>query len=289
MKTIHGKIAVVTGANRGVGKGIALALGEAGATVYVTGRATQQGQSSRGGTIHEVAAEVDRLGGQGIAVRCDHASDGDIEALMRRVESEQGRLDVLVNNVFSLPEQLFASPPFWAWKDTIPMWDAMHGVGLRSHFVASAMAAPLLIRQQRGLIVNISSWAAVMYLFNASYGVGKAALDRLSADMAHELRPHGVAVVSLWPGVVRTERILEEVGQNPGFAAAFAQLAAAVESPWLAGRAVAALTGDPQVFARSGQVLVAAELAEQYGFTDVDGSCSVSIRKLLAQLQAAST
>lgn len=286
MQRIEGKIAIVTGANRGVGKGIALGLGEAGATVYVTGRATEPGQSRSGTTIHDVAAEVTRLGGRGVAVRCDHARDEDVKAVIAQVEAEQGRLDLLVNNVIDSPDEAFASLPFWDER-SIPAWDAVHRVGLRCHYVASAYAAPILIRQRQGLIVNISSWAAMTYLFGVAYGVVKSALDRMSADMAHELRPHGVAVISLWPGVVRTERILEEVQQRPEFAATFQMLAMTHESPQFTGRAVAALAADPQVMERSGRALVAAELAEEYGFTDVDGGSPTSIRSVLLQMNTA--
>jgi dehydrogenase/reductase SDR family protein 1 len=158
------------------------------------------------------------------------------------------------------------------WEMPLSMWDEMHTVGLRSHYVASVFATPLLIAHGNGLIANISSFAGAGHLFNTPYGVGKAAVDRLAADMAHELRPYGVAAVSLWPGIVKTERIMAQAGTlpfdvNQG------------ESPQFTGRAIVALATDPNVLDRSGRVLVVAELAEEYGFTDIDGSRPASLRR----------
>ncbi len=266
-QTLRGRIAVVTGGSRGVGKGAALGLGEAGATVYVTGRTAQQGSIASTGTITETAEAITRLGGRGIAVRCDHGDDADVEALFRRVKEEEGRLDVLVNNVFATYSGVRpAGAPFWELP--LAMWDELHRVGLRSHYVASVFAAPIMIAQRHGLIANISSVGAARYTFNVPYGVGKAAVDRLTADMAHELRPHGVAVVSLWPGLVKTERVMAQPDRLPP--ELIARLTDA-ESPQFTGRAVAALAADPKIIEKTGNVYVVAELAEAYGFTDVDG------------------
>jgi dehydrogenase/reductase SDR family protein 1 len=195
-RTLQGKVAVVTGGSRGIGKGIALELGQAGAIVYVTGRTLHEGSTLSPGTILETAAEVTRMGGQGIAIRCDHSHDAEVEALFRRVQEEQGRLDILVNNVFATPPgKMPAGVPFWELP--IALWDEFHTVGLRSHYVASVFAAPLMLAQRRGLIVNISSaGAGPHHPFGVAYGVGKAGVDKLTADMAHELRPHGIAVIS---------------------------------------------------------------------------------------------
>ena len=263
MKTLDGKVAVVTGASRGVGRGVALALGDAGATVYVTGRTTE-GERSVGAT----AEEVSRRGGVGVAARCDHADDEQTRAVFERVRSEHGGLDVLVNNVFAIPKEKFWGTPFW--EQPIALWDTMHTVGLRSHYVASVFAAPLLI-ERGGLIVNVSSFGGAGYQLNVAYGVGKAGVDRLSADMAHELRSHGVACVSLYPGIVRTEYILEHAAHLP-----FSLEAS--ESPELSGRAVAALAADPRVLEQTGTVQVVAELAARYGFEDVDGAVPPSLR-----------
>lgn len=267
---LSGNVALVTGGSRGVGKGVALALGEAGATVYVTGRTVNEGEASLPGTIGATAEEVTARGGRGIAVRCDHAIDDQVRAVVDRIVSEEQRLDILVNNVFAVPSSNMFGAPFW--EQPIDLWDTMHGVGLRSHYVASTLCAPTMVAAKRGLVVNISSFGGGSYQINVAYGVGKAAVDRLAADMAHDLRPHGVASVSLWPGIVRTERIVEAADSLPWDMSVS-------ESPELTGRAVCALATDPNVMDHTGEVLVVAELAERYGFTDIDGSQPASLRQ----------
>jgi dehydrogenase/reductase SDR family member 1 len=259
---LAGKVAVVTGASRGVGKGIALALGEAGATVYVTGRTVEEGAAHWPGTIGATAEAVGALGGRGIAVRCDHRDDAAIEALIAHVRAEQGRLDVLVNNVYSIPGlETPGGVPFWELP--LEVWDHIHTVGLRAHFVASRSAAPLMITRQSGLIVNVSSAGGARYLFNVAYGTAKAALERLAADMAHELRPHGVAALSIRPAMVATERT-----RSTPHLWTNRPLPQPAQSPRFAGRAVAALAADPAVLAKTGQALEVADLAAAYGFVD---------------------
>lgn len=252
MKNLNGKVALVTGATRGVGRGIALELAEAGAVVYATGR-----------TIEEATFTTT---GQLIPVRCDHTIDSDVEAVFQRIATEQEHLDILVNSVWGGYENMVENGAFtWMqpfWKQPLWRWDAMFAAGVRAYYVASAQAARMMVEQRSGLIVNISFWAAQKYLSNVAYGVSKAATDKLTADMAHELREHNVAVVSLYPGMVRTELVME--------AAAFLDLSNS-ESPQFIGRAVAALGSDSNVLQKSGQVLVAAGLAQEYGFTDIDG------------------
>lgn len=272
---LAGKIAVVTGASRGIGKGIALELGAAGATVYLTGRTVEPGVFP--GTVGQTAAEVDDLGGTGIAVACDHHDDAQVEALFARVHDEQGRLDVLVNNVYSAPDlAAWLGKPFWELP--IAAWDEVIDIGVRSHYNAARLAVPLMLSQRNGLAVNVSSSGAVQYAHNVVYGVGKAALDKMTADMAHELGPHDVAVVSLWPGLVRTEIVLmgartDDDGRSvldlPGEGTF--DLADA-ESPRFVGRAVVALATDPDVMAHSGKAETTSALAERYRFTDVDGT-----------------
>jgi NAD(P)-dependent dehydrogenase (short-subunit alcohol dehydrogenase family) len=219
-----------------------------------------------GGTIHQTAAEVTQIGGQGIAVRCDHRDDEQVRALFERIAREHGRLDILVNNVWGGYEHFNDGTEFWKeggfWTVPISRWDSMFQAGVRPHYVASVLAAPLMIAQGGGLIVNISFGAATKDDAGVAYGVAKAADDRMAACMAHELRPHGVAAVSLYPGLVRTEAVLA--------AGDFFDLSNS-EAPQFIGRAVAALAADPNIMARSGQVLVAARLALEYGFTDIDG------------------
>jgi NAD(P)-dependent dehydrogenase (short-subunit alcohol dehydrogenase family) len=268
MQNLQGKIAVVTGASRGVGRGVALGLGEAGATVYVTGRSVEEGQGREGlpGTIYRTAGEVTAQGGTGIAVRCDHRNDEEVEALFQRILTEQGRLDILVNNVWDGYQRMVENNQFtWInpfWQQPLWRWDAMFQGGVRAHFVASHFAARMMVEQQSGLIVNISYWAGQKYMNNTIYGISKIATDRLALDMAHELRDYGVAALSLYPGLVRTEGVMENA-QHFDLSNS--------ESPQFIGRAVAALAADPKIMAKSGQVLVAAALALEYGFADIDG------------------
>jgi NAD(P)-dependent dehydrogenase (short-subunit alcohol dehydrogenase family) len=259
-------VAVVTGASRGVGKGIALALGEAGATVYVTGR-SDEGGTTEGlpGTVPETADAVTRRGGQGVAVRCDHTVDAKVEALFARVKQEQGRLDVLVNSVWGGYEHFDWSrfvAPFW--EQPLQHWSGMFESGVRAHLVATQLAVPLMLANHRGLIVHVTAWDRDKYLGNLFYDVAKTAVNRMAFGMARELQPHHVAVVALAPGFVGTERVLV------AFAGA-GRVPENLESPEYAGRAVVALATDANVLAKSGRVLTVGQLAAEYGFTDVDG------------------
>src|SRR5512133_3585724 len=208
MKSLAGKVALVTGSSRGVGRGIALGLGEAGATVYITGRTVEEGKGAVDlpGTIYHTAEEVSQRGGKGIAVRCDHGNDEEVKALFQRIQDEQNRLDILVNNVWGGYEHFNDGTKFWEEKGfwTVPLdrWDKMFQAGVRAHYVASVLAAPLMIAQQSGLIVNVSFFAAQKDSSGVAYGVAKAADDRMAACMAYELREHHVAAVSLYPGLV---------------------------------------------------------------------------------------
>ncbi len=263
MAELTGRVAIVTGASRGIGKGCALELGALGATVYVTGRSTHAGAHPLGGTVGETAAAVSAAGGRGIAIACDHRDDSQVKRLFKQVETEQGRLDVLVNNAFLIPRELTSGKPFW--DVPISNWDDMIDVGTRSAYVASHFAAKSMAPAKRGLIANISSSGAREYAWHVAYGVGKCALDRITADCAHELRPHGVAVVSLWPGLVLTERLQGAQASMPKLDFSGA------ESQRFTGRAVAALARDPDVLRFSGRAIASRELADVYAFTDVDG------------------
>lgn len=267
------RVAVVTGASRGIGKGIALELGASGATVYVTGRTVDAGMLP--GTVGETAAQITELGGHGIAVACDHHDDAQVRAVFARVEAEQGRLDVLVNNVYSAPDLVpWLNKKFWELP--IDAWDQVIDIGTRSHYVASVFGAPLMLGNRSGLIVNVSSSGAVTYAHNVVYGVGKAAVDKMTADMAVELAGTGVNVVSLWPGLVRTE--LLEMGAQTDGDQFYIELPgegrfdlSGAESPRFLGRAIVALADAADIAERSGRAFTSAGLARELGFTDIDG------------------
>jgi NAD(P)-dependent dehydrogenase (short-subunit alcohol dehydrogenase family) len=258
--TLEGKVALVTGASRGGGKGIACVLGERGATVYVTGRSVRGQPTTLGrpGTIDDTAEEVTARGGTGIAVRCDHTDDAQVEAVFDRIRGEQGRLDLLVNNAWSGYE---ISPsgdiPFWKieWRH----WDLMFDGGLRATAFASKLAAPLMIEAGSGLIVNIT-WVLDRPHGHAWYEVVKNATNKMTEQMADDLRPFSIACVAVSPGFMRLERM----ELTP-------ELAAKAESAEFPGRAIAALASDPDVLAKSGGVYITPTLAREYGFTDVDG------------------
>jgi NAD(P)-dependent dehydrogenase (short-subunit alcohol dehydrogenase family) len=260
-------VAVVTGASRGAGRAIAAVLGETGATVYVTGRSTRGGTTTENlaGTIEATAEEVTARGGTGIPVRCDHTVDREVEALFRRVREEQGHLDLLVNNAWGGYEQHEGegfTAPFW--EQPLRHWDGMFTAGVRAHLVAGRFAAPLMLLQRRGLIISTVAWAFGEYLGNLYYDAAKAAIVRMAFGMAHELRPHGVAAAAVAPGFMRTERVMAAHAAQPFDLSV-------TESPEYLGRAVASLAADPDVMAKSGQMLTAGDLAREYGFSDVDG------------------
>ncbi|XP_071493045.1 uncharacterized protein [Diadema antillarum] len=207
-KPLKGKVCLVTGATRGIGKGIALQLGGAGATVYITGRTLRVNEGSIRGSLEETAKEVAERGGKCIPIQCDHAHETEVEAVFERIKREQnGRLDILVNNAFSAVHAItqVSGTPFW--EQPTQMWDEVNNVGLRNHYVCTVHAAKLMVPAKQGLIVNISSIGAIRYHVNVLYGVGKAAVDKMAFDCAHELKEHNVTVVSLWPGAVRTEYV----------------------------------------------------------------------------------
>jgi NAD(P)-dependent dehydrogenase (short-subunit alcohol dehydrogenase family) len=248
---LDGRVAVVTGATQGVGRGIGHELARHGARVFVTGRSAP---------VHE------RLDERITGIRCDHRVDTQVEAAFNLIVREASTIDILVNNVWGGYERMIDDGKFsWSkpfWEQPLWRWDAMFSAGVRAHYQASQLAAPAMIAQGRGLIVNISFWAARKHIGNVAYGVSKAATDKMTADMATELKPYGIAVVSLYPGLVRTEKVME--------AAKWLDLTNS-ESPEFIGRAVAALAADPDVLRYTGKVLVAAAIAMEYGFTDIDG------------------
>ncbi|EED69922.1 short-chain dehydrogenase/reductase SDR [Comamonas testosteroni KF-1] len=259
-------VCVVTGASRGVGRGVALALGASGAIVYVTGRSVKEGDSPLPGTIGRTAADVTAAGGHGIAVACDHGDDAQVAALFERVRREHGRLDILVNCAIAIPDALTMPGPFW--QKPLEMTGLLD-VGLRSTYVASHCAAGLLIAG-RGLVVNISSAGSRCYMHGPAYGAGKAGSDKMSFDMAHDFKPAGVSVVSLWPGLVKTERSARVCAVEPD---KYGDSFDSAETPQFIGRVILALHGDADCLEqRSGGVFYTAELASQYGVQDIDGA-----------------
>ena len=242
---------------------VAEGLGEAGCTVYLTGRSTSDESPPRPLTIEATAASVDGYGGTGIPVAVDHNNDEEVRALFERVEKEQGRLDILVNNVYQIPSPPAMDKGFW--EHPISVWDDQCGVGLRGYYVASVLGAPLMVRQRSGLIVNISSRGGREYVYSASYGVGKAGVDRMAQDFAVELKEYGVTAVSLSPAKVKTEFILDMVEQGK------MQLDPDVaQSVRFSGRTIAALANDPNVLERSGEIYTVTEIASAYGVIDPD-------------------
>lgn len=281
MPALSGVVCLVTGASRGIGRGIALQLGEAGATVYITGRTLYPKlDDAVGGSLSETAAEIDRRGGVGRAVVCDHSKDKEIEALFEQIGREQdGQLDVLVNNVFTAVNRITANIGKKFWEQEWDMWDAVNHVGLRSHYISSVLAARMMTARRSGLIINISSYGGLKYLFNVAYGVGKEAKDRMAVDMAWELRKQGVACISLWPGAVRTEEIMNTFGLSNEDVqgvegreyTASENMFRKGESTEYVGKAVVALASDPNVMKKSGKVLMTGDLGQEYGFRDIDG------------------
>jgi dehydrogenase/reductase SDR family member 1 len=249
---LEGRIAVITGATKGVGRGIARELARQKARVFITGRSAADPESLEEGIV---------------MMPCDHRQDIEVEAAFKKIVAEAGAVDILVNNVWGGYEDMVEQGVFtWSkpfWEQPLWRWDAMFAAGVRAHYYATQLGAPAMIARRRGLIVNISFWSAQKYIGNVAYGVSKAATDKMTADMAMELKPHGVAVVSLYPGLVRTEKVMQ--------AAPYLDLTNS-ESPDFIGRAVAALAADADVLRHTGKVLVAASLAMEYSFTDIDGT-----------------
>lgn len=278
MGNLTGEVAVVTGASRGIGRGIALVLAEQGATVYVTGRTVNEGDYYLPGTVGSTAAECTERGaaegGKGIAVACDHADNAAVAALFDRVRTEQGRLDILVNNAFQLSDDLLEPNPFWEKPlSNLEMWD----VGVRSNFIAAWHAARIMVPQKSGLIVAISGYTGATYTYGVIFGTAKSAVDRMARDMAVELEPHNIASVCLWQGLTLTEKArynLEKMADKMT-SSVTGQLGSSVEHP---GRVIAAMAADPAIMKRSGATYITAEIADEYGVTDLDGRQIESMR-----------
>ena len=268
-------VALVTGASRGAGRAIAAELGAAGATVYVTGRSVSGRPTTDNvpGTIDETARVVTEAGGQGIAIRCDHTVDADVESLFTRIRSDHARLDILINNVWGGYENSECRPlplvPFW--EQSPNQWNSMFTAGVRAHLMASRLAVPLMLPHRRGLIVSTTANLEVLpYMRNLFYDLAKNAIARLVWAMAQELREHGIAALAVAPGFMRTERVVEAF-RRAGAAEALDGPGGPGETPAYLGRAVVALARDSHAIDKSGQLLEVGTLAREYGFTDVDG------------------
>ena len=279
MSVLKGKVALVTGASRGIGKGIARVLGQEGMTVYVTGRTVNPGDHAFPGTVGETAEEVTRAGGKGVAVAVDHANDEQVAALFERIGRDEGRLDILVNNAAALPDDLIEPKPFW--EKPLSNWEIID-VGVRSHYIAAWHAARLMVPNRSGLIVAISGYVGVAYGYGVLFGMGKTAADRMARDMAIELKEHNIASISLWQGLTYTEKALanlasqaEKMGEHFGNKANGC-------TPDYQGMVIAALAKDPDIMKRSGGTFISAEVGQDYGVVDLDGSQPRSLRDELA-------
>ena len=269
------RVVLVTGGSRGVGKGTALALGATGATVYVSGRSSSDGQTTAlPGNIYSTAQEITARGGKGIAVICDHTDDQQIAGLIDQIIDEQGRIDILVNNVYQVPDDMLEWQPFWK-RPLNDHWQAMIDLGLRAHYVASYYAAPHMIKQATGMIVNISSPGARCYLHSVIYGVGKAGKDKMMHDMAKELREYNVAALAIWPGIVKTERLVPAI-EADALPDEYEPLKPGMESPEYPGRIIDAIAKADNYMDYSGRSWWNSELGNELDVQDIDGAQPMS-------------
>ena len=265
------RIVLVTGASRGVGKGTALALSGSDTITYISARSRREGQlSPLPGTLDKTAEEINARGGECVAVECDHADDAQIAALIEQIIEQQGRLDILINNVYQVPDDLLEWKPFWE-RPVDAHWDAMINIGMRAHYVAAYHAAPHMVRQKSGMIVNISSPAARAYIHSVIYGLGKAATDKMMHDMAKELREYNVAAFALWPGIVKTERLQPAIDADV-LPEEYQALKAGMESPEFTGRIVNAISESGSAMQYSGKSWWNSQLAEKLNVFDLDGT-----------------
>lgn len=294
---LAGKVCLVTGATRGIGKGIALQLAEKGAKVYITGRTLDPPKDSEvGGSLRDTAQEIEARGGHCVLVQCDHSNDSDLESLFEQIKREnEGQLDILVNNAFSAVNILADQMNVKFWEQSPAVWDDINKVGLRNHYICAVYAARLMVPKKRGLIVNISSGAGLRYSVNVAFGIGKEACDRMAADCAVELQEHNVAFVSLWPGMVGTELVFSKLRENlinpisdtdlpmppsmksPKKMLEFFEKA---ETPELSGQCIAAIATDQDLMKMSGKILMTSDLARRYNLKDAEGHEPIDIRQL---------
>ncbi|XP_071091825.1 dehydrogenase/reductase SDR family member 1-like [Haliotis cracherodii] len=281
MKTLAGKVCIVTGATRGIGRGIALQLGEAGATVYITGRTlTTPKDADVAGSLTDTATEVKARGGKCIPVQCDHSKDEDVKKLFERVAREQeGQLDVLVNNAYAAVNDIAKNFNVPFWEQAEDMWDQVNNVGLRNHYICSVLASRMMVPRKQGLIINVSSIGGLSYLFNVPYGVGKEACDRMAKDCSVELKKHNVAYASLWPGAVKTETVTRYLDEESMFSK-FQETFKNGETVEYAGKCVVSLATDSNIMKKTGRILISTDLGYEYGFVDIDGKTPPNPRQI---------
>lgn len=277
MATMNKPVAVVTGASRGAGAGIARALGSLGYTVYVTGRTLVEGSAPLPGTIGATAEAVTKAGGRGVAVAVDHTNDAQVKALFERIARDDGRLDILVNNATAIHDELITPGGFW--ERPLELVDILN-VGLRSGYVASFYAAPLMIKTGGGLIVFTSSFGSVCYMHGPAYGAQKAGVDKFAADMGVDLKDHDVAALSIWMGPLMTERTAKSVKERPD---QYEEIMKNAETPEFTGLIIGALHQSPDRMALSGQTLIGAEIAQKLGIKDINQKQPPSYRGMLGE------
>ena len=268
MNNLDGKIALVTGASRGIGKGIAIALAKDGGMVYITGRSERENETSTlSGTIYQTEKEINTIGGNCIAIRCDHTIDEDVVRVFETIYSNHSHLDILVNSAWGGYEHFSDGTEFWKekgfWESPISRWDKMFSAGVRAAYYASSIAAKKRVERKSGFIFNLSFWASQRNDMGVSYGTSKAATDKMTADMAHELKDFNIPVICLYPGLVRTESVLKNAEHFD---------LSNSESPEFLGKVISAMVTDPHVLNKTGKVVIAAKEAIEYGVRDIDGS-----------------
>ncbi len=276
MFELHNKVVLVTGATRGIGKGIAIALSKKGAIIYFTGRTEieYQGAVPLSGCLQATEDEIKRVGGIGYGIRCDHEDDKQTKMVIDRIISEQGKIDILVNNVWGGYEHFSDGTEFWKetgfWSMPISRFDKSINSGIRAHYVTSLFTVPHMIRQNSGLIFNLSFWAAERNDMGVAYGIAKSASKKMTETMAYELKEYGIGVLTIYPGLVRTESVMNS--------AEFLDLTNS-ESTEFVGLAIAALASDHNVMEKSGTKQIAAQVALDYGFTDIDGTQPIPLNE----------
>jgi NAD(P)-dependent dehydrogenase (short-subunit alcohol dehydrogenase family) len=268
LRKLENKIALVTGASRGIGKGIAFTLAKDGAIVYITGRSERENETSTlPGTINQTEKEINSAGGKCIAIRCDHSIDEDVVNVFDTIYSEYGKLDILVNSAWGGYEYFSDGTEFWKekgfWESPISRWDKMFSAGVRAAYFASSLAAKEMVKRKSGFIFNLSFWASQRNDMGVAYGTSKAATDKMTATMAHELKEFKIPVICLYPGLVRTESVLKNAEHFD---------LSNSESTEFMGRVISAMISDPNIMKKSGKVLIAAQEAIEYGVKDIDGS-----------------